>query len=266
MQQTETYKKSEDSFQRPGLHILSMGAGVQTTAMLLRYGRRMHHVIFADVGDEHPPTYEYIEKYLKPYCKEIGLPWHTVRNPKFASLMDKCLERHIMPVRTQRWCTHDFKISPILRKLKELGATRKVPANVHIGISIDESHRVSSDAWVDKPRYQHKCYPFIENRISRRDCYQIIEDHGWPVPPKSGCDFCPFAKRSEIRQVASYDPRRYAQIVKMEQQAMAKDKLHMRSLLGGSPLTLNHTLGEYNGEEEEEEEPERTCDSGHCFL
>lgn len=37
------------------MNVLSMGAGVQTTACLLRY--KYDHVIFADTGDERPETY-----------------------------------------------------------------------------------------------------------------------------------------------------------------------------------------------------------------
>ena len=62
------------------VRILSMGAGVQTTACLLRFPERYDHIVFADTGDEEPETYEYIEKYLKPFCGEKQLDWVTVKN------------------------------------------------------------------------------------------------------------------------------------------------------------------------------------------
>lgn len=61
---------------------LSMGAGVQTTAQLLRDPQRYKNgfIIFADTGDEKAETYWYVEKYLKPFCKENGLRWVTVKH------------------------------------------------------------------------------------------------------------------------------------------------------------------------------------------
>ncbi|MGI0079676.1 MAG: phosphoadenosine phosphosulfate reductase family protein, partial [Nitrososphaerales archaeon] len=55
---------------------LSFGAGVQTTALLLT--DEFDEIIFADTGAEMPETYDYIEKYVKPYCKEKDLKFTTV--------------------------------------------------------------------------------------------------------------------------------------------------------------------------------------------
>ena len=61
----------------PGKHVLSMGAGVQTTALLIKFGTKYDHVIFADTGDENPETYYYIKHYLKPFCQENNIDWIT---------------------------------------------------------------------------------------------------------------------------------------------------------------------------------------------
>ena len=61
---------------------LSFGAGVQTTAMLIMLAQGKIHadaVIFADTGAEHPETYDYIERYDKPLCEKMGIPFLTVR-------------------------------------------------------------------------------------------------------------------------------------------------------------------------------------------
>ena len=70
--------------------------------------------------------------------------------------MDHCIEDKWTPnvqrLMLSRRCTRMFKILPINYKLKELGATRAAPYNVHIGISIDEAQRLGSGAWVNKPQ------------------------------------------------------------------------------------------------------------------
>lgn len=155
-----------------------------------------------------------------------------------------------------RWCTREFKIFPINKKLRELGARKRNPAQVHIGISIDESHRLGSGAFVDKPQYQHKVYPLIDDRISRADCHRIIEEYGWPSPQKSGCDYCPFRKKSEIMALRHDNPERFRQIIHME----SCDKKGRALMMNGKPLQYNEMLDDYDSEEEQ------TCDSGHCFL
>jgi len=61
--------------------ILSYGGGTNSTALLLewvRKGKPLDAVIFADTGSEQPFTYEFIDKYIKPFCKSHDLPFHTV--------------------------------------------------------------------------------------------------------------------------------------------------------------------------------------------
>ena len=250
-----------NTFAAPGMHVLSMGAGVQTTACLLMFGKQYDHAIFADTREEHKETYDYIEQYLKPYCTKIGLTWHTVTSYKYDSLMDYCLDKKWVPtiprLRTGRLCTDNFKLRPINRKLRELGATRKAPFNVHIGISIDESVRLGPAAYVDKPQYAHKVYPLIDAHISRAKCYEVIKEHGWPLPVKSGCDFCPFSGRAHVRSIYGKDPERYKKIVEMEK----NDKRGMTMF--GTPLTLSHSLDSFDNDMEAEGS---TCDSGHCFT
>ena len=169
-----------------GLHVLAMGAGVQSTAILLKFGHKYDHVIFSDTGDEQPETYHHIENNLKPYCKQHNINWITVKHAQYNSLSDYCIDKKWTPnvgrLKHSRRCTDHFKITPILRKLKELGATKDNPINCHLGISIDEAQRLNAYSYTDKPKYQHKVYPLIDHKISRKDCHKIIADSGMPPP------------------------------------------------------------------------------------
>lgn len=246
----------------PGIHSISMGAGVQTTALLLRFWKFYEHVIFADTGDEQPETYDYIKKYLRPFCDEKGIKWHTVRHAHYKSLMEKCMDKRLVPNTGRRWCTQEFKIEPIQRRLRELGATARNPIHVSIGISLDESHRMSSTAHIDRPLYEHKVYPLLDYGITRSDCYRIITDHGWPVPRKSGCDYCPFMKRSEMRKLKAERPERYSQIVAME-----KNSRQRKPLFGTRPLAEpGQALDEWFSEKYDGTEDALVCDSGRCFV
>lgn len=241
------------------IRTMSMGAGVQTTAMLLKWPERYDYIIFADTGDEKAETYWYIEKYLKPFCKENNLKWVTVRHKHGFSLMEWCLHRKILPIVSRRWCTSDFKIKPINRFLRKIGATKKNPVHVDIGISLDESHRANFTK--KDVQYVIKEYPLLDHKLTRKDCYTIIEDHGWPAPAKSGCDFCMFNKRSHFRKLRTDQPERFHKIVLMEQ----NDRYYPRKpLIGNFPLEgleKNGSLDDYADEDEID-----SCDSGHCFT
>ena len=244
----------------PGKHILCMGAGVQSTAILLKFGHRYDHVIFADTGDEQLETYYHIKHHLKPYCRQHNINWITVKHKDYDSLSDYCIDKQWTPnvgrLRHSRRCTDHFKITPVLKQLKALGATKDNPINHHMGISIDESHRLNAYSYKDKPQYQHKVYPLIDHKISRKDCHKIIQDSGMPTPVKSGCDFCPFAGRKKVRDIAGKDPIRFKKILQV-------DGCDRRGghLFPPHALTLSHTLGEYTDDDDD-----TSCDSGHCFT
>ena len=262
-----TDKKTSDLHipDKDSIFCMSMGAGVQTTAMLIKFWERYKngYIIFADTGDENVETYWYIENYLKPFCKEKGLRWKTVTHKSGFSLMQWCMKRKILPIRARRWCTADFKVKPINKFIRSLGATKKKPIYTDIGISLDEVHRANFT--VQKPLYVRQLYPLLDNKISRIDCYNIIKEHGWPVPPKSGCDFCMFTKVSKIRKLRKDHPERFKKIVEMEQ----NDRYYPnKPLIGKKPLDQlgdDQPLDDFMDDDYDEEE-QQTCDSGHCFV
>lgn len=179
------------------------------------------------------------------------------------SLYNYCMERKIIPIRSKRWCTVDFKIKPIHRFLRHIGATTKKPVQEDIGISLDEIHRMNFNP--KDPKYIAKVWPLIDNKITRRECYTIIKEHGWPVPVKSGCDFCPYAKRKEIRQLSADHPERFMQIVKLQENDRDYKKYPMfgRSL---RDTLLNSKISSFFGSKKDEDEDDATCDSGNCFT
>jgi len=233
--------------------ILSFGGGVQTTALLLKYPKRYDYVVFADVGDEKPETYEYLENYIKPFCEVNKINFVTVKNPKFDSLMDYCVENKVVPTRAFRWCTHKFKIMPIRRFVRSLGAKKKNPFYQDIGISLDESHRMAGKKYDTK--YLISEYPLADNKITREDCYQIIKDAGFPVPPKSGCYYCPFAKKQEFIDIKKNHPKLWKLSIEMEKNNSRYPEITLKN----KPLEdLLSDVVDDDGMD--------SCDSGHCFV
>ena len=73
-------------------------------------------------------------------------------------------------------------------------------------------------------KYCKNTYPLIDRNLSRKDCYKIITDLGYPIPNKSGCDFCMYNKRSHFKKLSINHPERFKQIVEMEQNSKSYTK------------------------------------------
>lgn len=188
--------------------VLSLGAGVNSTALMLYLvdqGLPLNEVIFADTGAERPETYEYLKKYTIPYLNEKKIPFTTVRNKK--TLIERCMQGHSLPDRRYRWSTRDFKIRPIYSYLKS-----KAPTRTYMGICYDEIHRVKSS----QIEWNTNIYPLVEKRITRLGCVRIIQNHGWEIPVKSGCFFCPFTSKRGLYEIWLTHPDLWKQAIALE--------------------------------------------------
>lgn len=171
--------------------VLSLGAGVNSTAILVLYAAgeiQLDVAIFADTGGEHPETYSYIDRVIIPLCKESNLPFIVVRS-KLGSLYDYYFSRQIIPTVYFRQCTSKWKIRPIRKYCKEnFGEWINI-----LGIDAGERRRVRSWDGFE--------FPLVEQGLGRRSCKRIIADHGLVVPRKSGCFYCPFQGRDQWLQL-----------------------------------------------------------------
>ena len=243
---------------------LSFGAGVQTTALLLM--DEYDEVIFADTKGEWPETYAYLEKYTLPYVKEKGIKFTVLdqvvedekRGIVTRSLEEWCLQHRMAPSRLDRWCTDRFKIRRIRKYVKDRG---QVPAISVMGISVDEIKRMHKPHWSE---YRFE-YPLIDKGLTREDCKQIILKNGFPLPPKSGCFYCPFQKRSQFAKLYFEHPELYekARMMEERQHGFLKHKLIGTKSLG----QLAEALGEGSSKLTEfiDEDPEE-CESGFCMV
>ncbi len=185
--------------------ILSFGGGVNTAALLaLAYQGKLQFdvVIFADTGCELPETYEWIERYAKPVCKELGIEFVVVRGnervhgKEVSNLYDYCREYRFFPNVRWRFCTEKFKIKPIKAWILENCGDPELV----LGIDASEKHRARE--CTDIP-----CrYPLVEMGIDRKGCKRIIRQVGWEVPPKSGCFICPFSTVSRFKWLYERHP------------------------------------------------------------
>lgn len=191
-------------------HVLSYGGGVNSVALmilLMRDGMPLDEVIFADTGGEVPETYAYIEvtrEYLRPH----GVPF-TVVAKKGANLYETAWRRRVLPSTIWRWSTRDYKVNPIHRHYRSIGAH----INQYLAIAWDEIERMK-DSRVD---FVTNLYPLIDRHITRADCVALIQEAGLPTPPKSSCYFCPFGSLDRWRWLYETHPDLYAKAMALEE-------------------------------------------------
>tara|TARA_Y100000004_G_scaffold178314_1_gene220782 strand:- start:72 stop:884 length:813 start_codon:yes stop_codon:yes gene_type:complete len=220
--------------------ILSYGGGINSTALLLEWvkqGKQLDLVIFADTGSEMPETYEFIDKYVKPFCKKHNLPFETAfytasnrvagvkegrwQENERVSIYDYYDYQKAVPSVRQRSCTDKFKVEPIEKYIKKKWGDKKYPLRL-IGIDAGESHRaryIIDPLTGEKEKlYEHNEYPLIDWGWDRNACLARIEEEGWSNPGKSGCFFCPFQKKKSWADLLKNKPDLFDMSMRLESQ------------------------------------------------
>jgi len=215
------------------LNVLSLGAGVQSSTLLLMslYGDMppLDYVIFADTGWEPRAVYDHLEK-LKTECLKADLPLIVVRHNNEGNIAkdpfnDQDTNSSItdMPLyikkkdgnrggMIQRRCTGTYKVKPISKMLTFLRKeTKTKKVRQWIGISYDELHRMKTNSSPNVINY----YPLVENEIDRNDCHLWLQDHGWRAP-KSSCIGCPYHNDNIWLWLKEYYPDDFNEAVEFD--------------------------------------------------
>lgn len=219
------------------LTLLSLGAGVQSTtlALLAIEGAlpKPDGAIFADTGWEPAAVYAHLDQ-LETALHAAGVPLYRVSSGNLrADAIDPEHRYASVPyfVRNpdgsegmgRRQCTHEYKLKPIGRKVRELlGAAapdfRRVPKGAHatqwIGFSTDEIHRVADH---DRVSYITQAYPLLDLGMSRTDCERWLRSRGWATVVKSACVGCPFHGNRQWREMRDQRPDEFADAVAFDE-------------------------------------------------
>ena len=216
------------------LRVLSLGAGVQSTAMALMvaHGEFEHMpdcAIFADTQSEPKAVYDHLNWLMSDNV--LPFPVHVVTA---GSLRDTVVReagagRFVSaPFFTlgdsgggllRRQCTREFKITPLSKEMRRLAGYKprqRIPEGTiecWVGISLDEAVRMkpSRDRWVENR------WPLIEKRMTRNDCLRWMEKQGYPLPAKSACTFCPYHNDALWRDMRDNDPDSWADAVAVDE-------------------------------------------------
>jgi hypothetical protein len=187
--------------------------------------------VFADTQDEPKSVYDWLNE-LTPL---LPFPVHIVTRGK---LSESALKMRVtsdgrkfsttsIPLFSQgedgkvgkigyRSCTSEYKIKPIVKKLRELCLVKRgqkiVSVTQYIGISLDEWHRCkpSRDKWMQSR------WPLIEMKMNREHCLKWMNKNGYPTPPRSSCVYCPFHSDAEWLRLKKKEPEAFKEAIDFE--------------------------------------------------
>ena len=243
-------------------HVLSFGAGVQSTTLLLLSCEgllpRLDHVIFADTQWEPAAVYRHLE-WCRDHAAKHGITidvrsagnlrddllgfWgptgKSADGKRYASIPAFIRNPDGSGGIVRRQCTSVYKIDVIERYQRDvLGLRprqrwpRELMLTSWIGISTDEAQRMKRST---RPAVKI-WHPLIEaesiakrqtGRLfadgwSRQDCLAWLESRGYPRPPKSACIGCPFHSNAEW---SALSPAELADAVEVDRLIRESDAL-----------------------------------------
>lgn len=247
----------------PTLRILSLGAGVQSTTLLMLSADgtlpKLDAAVFSDTGWEPAAVYQHLNRLEEEVAKPAGIPIHRVATGNIRKDALNPQARYAqMPLYVRghggghgmlrRACTAEYKVKPIkeqVRRLLGYPHPRPVPKGVFveqwIGISSDESSRAAR--MTDDVQYMRNQFPLLflpggtsaRSSISwtRKDCIRYLTARGFAETPKSACIGCPYTGNARWRQIRDERPEEWADAVDFDQQIRHGNA---RAIAEGTPL------------------------------
>jgi hypothetical protein len=212
------------------LTVISLGAGVQSTAMALMAAHgeitpMPDCAIFADTQWEPAAVY----RHLDWLCGVLPFPVHRVTAGNIVEHIERnpnCSGQRFASVpwftenggMARRQCTREFKVEPIAKEVRRLLGFRprqRIPekaVEMWLGISSDEAMRMkpSFNSW------QVNRWPLIEKGINRRRCLAWIDAHSYPTPAKSSCIGCPYHSDEHWRRMRDYAPDEWEEACRVD--------------------------------------------------
>lgn len=188
------------------MRILSLGWGKQsfTLAVMIALGELppVACAVFVDTTHEASKTYKFAKKYTG-WLENNGVKVITLTTPPHDISLADDDNPHVVDIpaftlnamgdkgQLNRQCTGSWKIAVIRRYLQSIRGKERI--DQLIGISTDEAERMRTS---DR-KYIDNYYPLIEQGMSRMDCINYLNDHGFEIPERSACVFCPFRSADE---------------------------------------------------------------------
>ena len=266
--------------------VLSLGGGVQSTSLALMAADGLFPApdvaLFADTGNEPQQVYDTIRELES----RVPFPVVTVgsgsdiaqdtidgvnadgRRKKngdpFLTIPVHLLHPDGKTGMSQRQCTSQYKIRPIVRGIKEfLGydPLKRVP----YGTVVEQWLGISTDEWMrakpNRVQWIRNKFPLLDADISRQDCQDYLDaEHPDLRVGKSACVICPYHDSETWRWMEEHDPKKFAHACEVDRSLRETPSHDAVAFLHPARVPLREavkvSVGSLDGEE---------CE-GMCFI
>lgn len=232
-------------------HILSLGAGVQSTMLALlshrqdvpEYVPKFDAAIFADTQEEPREVYRHLNWLAAEVKKSFPIIIATNgrlgddiingdHNGRVASIPAFTTDIEGQPTGIiRRQCSSEYKTNVIDRTVKQqiLGAAKRqrikdVVVHYYIGLSAEEGQRVHGRNGrpgvkdrIESAPWRKAHFPLYDMFLNRKQILAWLEDKVPHVTPRSACSFCPFHSDKEWQHVKDTDPEGWARSIEIDE-------------------------------------------------
>jgi hypothetical protein len=253
---------------RQEIHVLSLGAGVQsTTVYLLALEGRIHldAAIFADTQDEPESVYRHLSWLMSRGGHRVPILIRTVgrlgddiihgRDSNGGKFYAAAIPAYSTPYATgtatgkgHRQCTREYKIRVIEQAIRRdvlgLRPRQRVPRDVrvhqYIGISLDEARRAVSirKRFGTGERRGFPEFPLLDLGWTRGDCERFNAERVPHPVTRSACVFCPLKNDAEWLRLKEGDAAGWARAVAVDE-ALRQGRPAMHRQSGRQTLYLH---------------------------
>lgn len=256
------------------LTYISLGAGVQSTALLIISATAQYNcpkadvAIFADTQDEPNWVYENLGRLSQwspipilqvtrgQLSQDLKRHCSAPNSPRFDSIPAFTRGSDGKAAPGRRECTGYYKVDIISQKVRQLlGYSRrqriKKTVEALIGISYDEAHRIKPSRY----KWVTNRFPLVDHVLRRSDCIRIIRNAGLPIPKKSACVFCPYHDNAYWADLKHNYPKEF-------EKAIAVDELIRNAPRWKNQIYLHRSLKPLKEIEFKKTEPDTQIEIG----
>lgn len=192
------------------INVWKCGGGTQSVAIgaLIVQGRleKPDVAIIANTGRERKSTWEYMDATLAPELAKVGVTIHRPSAKEFGYYGEAVYQptgkkQILIPAFTKRpgadvgkmanFCNGKWKQDVVANFLRRRLGVKLKNVRSWIGFSVDEMPRVVRFMNGKEYRAGKIRFPLVELGLKRADSIRLVEEMGWPTPPRSACWNCP---------------------------------------------------------------------------
>lgn len=173
---------------------------------------RPDHVVMVALEWERRATFEYVNAWIRPAMRRLGIPFSYASRKKYATkdffggtsgtkpLVPAYTNMAGRPSKLSEFCSGEWKREVAMRWAAEQQGWKKQGVDNWVGITWEERHRRRAP----RKQWLKPVYPLLDvvpTHVS--GCLAAVERVGWPEPPRSRCFHCPNQSDAEWAELTA---------------------------------------------------------------